>query len=151
MIGAVACGAIAIALLYWFYPSKARLDHKKVAAAEDEVYAAVVRDMFLPNDRRSNVTQLVLNDTLGTYTRAGSDTKSCEESAREQLELDGNTPPPFDSFADRAYRVLSGGWYDSSFTCQIQFRTLFRSLAPPVGSPRHFTRNCHGRSLHSTA
>jgi hypothetical protein len=115
-IVAVACGAIAITLLYWLYPSKTRLDPKKLSAAEDEVYAAVVRDMFLPSDRRSNVSQLVFGDTLGTYVWTGSDSKSCEENAREQLRLEDNSPPPFNSFADKAYRVLSGGWYDSSLS-----------------------------------
>jgi hypothetical protein len=41
-IGVIACGAIAITFLYWFYLSKSRPDAKTVSAAEDEVYEAVV-------------------------------------------------------------------------------------------------------------
>ena len=43
-IAAVACAAIAIALLL-FYLSKSRPDERAITAAEDEVYEAVVRDM----------------------------------------------------------------------------------------------------------
>ncbi len=113
-IVAVACGAIAITLLYWLYSSRTRLDPKKVSAAEDEVYAAVVRDMFSTNDRLSNVSQLVFDDSLETYVGPGSDTRSCRESTREQLRMEGNTPPQFNSLADKTYRVLTRGWYDSS-------------------------------------
>jgi hypothetical protein len=113
-IGAVACGAIAITLLCWFYLSKTRLDEKTVSAAEDEVYEAVVRDMVTPTHGQANISQLVFDDTLLTDLTTGADIKSCKERARKQLGLEGNTPPQFNSLADKIYRVLTRGWYDSS-------------------------------------
>lgn len=113
-IGAVACGAFAITLLCGFYLSKTRPDEKTVSAAEDEVYEAVVRDMVTPTHGQANISQLVFDDTLVTDLTTGADMKSCKESASKHLGLEGNPPPQFNSLADKIYRVLTRGWYDSS-------------------------------------
>jgi hypothetical protein len=100
------CTAIAITLLYRFYPSKTRADDKTVAAVADEVYEAVVRDMVAPTQGQSNLSQLVFDDTVLTDLTAGLDIKSCKEGVRKRLLLESNTPP-FNSLADKIYRALT--------------------------------------------
>jgi hypothetical protein len=112
-IASVTCTAIAITLLCWFYLSKSRPDEKAVSAAEDEVYEAVVRDMVTPTHEQANISQLVFDDTVLTDLRTGADIKACKESVRKRLRLEGNTPP-FNSRADKIYRVLTRHWDDGS-------------------------------------
>jgi hypothetical protein len=94
--------------------SRTSASPQAVASAEDEVYGAVVRDMVTPIHGQAHITQLVFDDTLLTDLAPGTDMKSCKEGARKHVGLEGNTPPPFNSFADKIYRVLTRGWYDSS-------------------------------------
>ncbi len=112
-IASLACAAIAIALLCWFHLSKSRSGERAVTAAEDEVYEAVVRDMVRPTDAQANTNQLVFNETVLTDLTTGADIKACEESVRKQAQLQDNTPP-YNSLADKAYRVLTRGWHDGS-------------------------------------
>lgn len=109
----VACIAIAIALLCWFHLSTSRPDEKAVAASEDEVYEAVVRDMVAPIPGQTNMRQLVFDDTVLTDLAAGVDMKSCEERVRERLRLQASTPP-FNSLVDKIYRVVTLHWNDRS-------------------------------------
>ena len=113
-MGALAWSAIVIAVLCWFYLSKTRPDEKVLSAAEDGVYEAVVRDIVTPTHGQASFSQLVFYDTLETYLTNGSDMKSCEESARKHLRLESNSPPEFNSLADKIYRFFTRGWYDSS-------------------------------------
>ena len=112
LIAAVACFATSITLLYWSHLSKSRPDEKTVSAAEDEVYEAVVRDMIKPG--QANITRLVFDDTVLTDLAPGADKNSCEESARKRLLLAGNATLPYNSLADRVYRVLTRDWDDGS-------------------------------------
>ena len=83
-IAIVACVATAITLLCWACSSKPRHNQKEVAAAEDEVYEAVVRDMI----RQTHVSQLVFGDTVLT-------------------DLLRPVKLPYDSLADKLYRLFT--------------------------------------------
>ena len=89
--------------------SSDRLNEKQVTAAENEVYGAVVREMV---NSPKGPSQLVFNETQLTELAQWADTKSCEESARKNLQLENNTPP-YNSFADKLYRFVNHG-YDYS-------------------------------------
>ena len=110
-IAPVACAAIAIALLL-FYLSKSRPDERAITAAEDEVYEAVVHAMVTPAHGQAHVDQLVFDDAVLVGFISGGDAKDCKESVRQQLRFDD--PPPFNTLADKGYRVLTRGWYDGS-------------------------------------
>jgi hypothetical protein len=107
----VGCAAIAIALL-WFYLSKSRPDESAKKAAEDEVYEAVVRAMVTPTNGQATTNQLVFDDAVLVGFINGGDAKSCKESVRKQLRFDDT--PPFNTLADKVYRVLARGGYDDS-------------------------------------
>jgi hypothetical protein len=109
----LACAEIAIALLCSFYLSKSRSDERALTAAEDEVYEAVVRDMVTPTHGQANINKLVFSETVLTDLTTGTDTKVCEESVRKQARLQDNTPP-YNSLADKIYRVFTRGWQDGS-------------------------------------
>lgn len=86
-----------------------RSNEKQVAAAENEVYEAVVHDM---TSSAKGPSELVFDDALLTELAPGADMKSCQESARENLRLENNTPP-YNSLADKLYRLVNGR-YDYS-------------------------------------
>jgi len=109
----LACALFAIILLCQFYLSKSRPDERAVAAAEDEVYETLVRYMFTPAHGQANTTQLVFDDTVLTGVMPGTDTKACNENVREEVRLEGDSPP-YNSVADKIYRMISHGWYDDS-------------------------------------
>ncbi len=112
-IATVACFAIAITLLCWFYLSRSCPDDKTASAAEDEVYEAVVRDMVTPTHGQASISQLVFDAAVLTYLTPGADTKSCKETARKHLRLESSTLP-YDSLADKVYRVFARSAYDDS-------------------------------------
>jgi hypothetical protein len=112
-IAPLAYAAIAIALLRSFYLSKSRPDERALTAAEDEVYEAVVRDMVTPTHGQANRNLLVFNETVLTDLTTGADIKVCEERVRKQARLQDNTPP-YNSLADRIYRMFTRGWQDGS-------------------------------------
>lgn len=112
-IATAVCVAIAITLLYWFHLSTFRPSEKAVLAAQDEVYEAVVRDMITPARGQSKLTQLVFGDAVLTDLRVGEDMKSCEENARKNLALE-NSKLPYDSLADKIYRIFARSSYDDS-------------------------------------
>jgi hypothetical protein len=112
-IASLACAAIAIALLCWFHLSESRPGERAVTAAEDEVYEAVVRDMVMPTHGRANINQLVFGDAVLTDLTTGGDINACKESVRTELQLNDNTPP-FNTVADKIYRVLTQGWDDGA-------------------------------------
>ena len=94
--------------------SKSRPKEKAVSAAEDEVYESVIRDMVTPSHRPPAITQLVFADVVLIENFDDPATTSCKESARKHLGLRENQPPHFNTFADKIYRLLTGGWYDVS-------------------------------------
>jgi hypothetical protein len=103
--------AIAIAVL-WFYLSKSHPDERAIAAAEDEVYEAVVRDMVTPTHGEATTNQLVFEDNVQVGLMTGEGEGGCKESVRQRLRLDD--APPFNTFADKVYRLVTRGWYDDS-------------------------------------
>jgi len=108
-------GCLAVGpVVYWtiHLRSLAPTSPQAVASAEDEVYKAVVRDMFTPIHGQALVSQLVFDDTVLTDLTTGEDKKSCQESVRKRRLLAGSTPP-YDSLPDKIYRVLTGGWWDT--------------------------------------
>jgi hypothetical protein len=103
----------AIALLSSCNSPKSRLDNKAVLANEDEVYEAVVRDIFTPTHGHSNITQLVFDENVLNYLDPGTEINTCEESVRKRLLLEDSTPP-FNTLADRLYRVLTRSGNDAT-------------------------------------
>lgn len=105
--------------------SSGRSNEKQVAAAENGVYEAVVRDMTSPANRSS---QLVFDEALLTQLAPGADMKSCQESARENLRLENNTPP-YNSLVDKLYRFVNGR-YDYSIRADTIQDFLEKSCTP---------------------
>jgi hypothetical protein len=91
--------------------STTRQDGKTVLAAQDEVYAAAVRDMITPYRRGVRVTQLVFGDEVLNDRKAGTDMKACEEEGRSHWDFDAI---PYDSVFDKIYWRLTGGWANGS-------------------------------------
>jgi hypothetical protein len=67
-------------------------DLAAVAAAEDEVYEAVVRNVYIPDKKNAAVTQLVFSRTFDTNLCPGVDRKTCLDGVRQRLKgaADGN-------------------------------------------------------------
>jgi hypothetical protein len=109
----VACAAIATVFLCWFYLSGSQHDENAVAAAENEVYETLSRSMSKPANGQENAIQLVFDESVltGFLTPAG-DKNACEAGVRQHLHLDD--APPFNTLADKMYRLLTRGWYDTS-------------------------------------
>ena len=124
----IATGAlfsIAIAILCWLYFAGHRPDEKTVTAAEDQVYEAVVRDMVTPAHGQPDISQLVFESKVLSFSSPGADLKSCKESAREQLAL-GNSKLPYDSLIDKIYRLFARS-YDDTFRADTIQNFLERS------------------------
>jgi hypothetical protein len=102
----VAFSAFAIALPSGCNSWKSHASEKEVAAAEDAVYEAVVRDMVTPVDGPPRISQLVFDVTLRTELKPGGDLESCKESTRKNLSL-AIAPPLYDSLVDKAYRFFT--------------------------------------------
>lgn len=107
------CVGIAITLLWWFYSSKPQPDKGALSLAENEIYEAVVRDMVTPANGQPVISQLVFDDRVLTELRSGADIRSCKEIARKDLSLE-NAKLPYDSLADKVYRVFAPTAYDDS-------------------------------------
>jgi hypothetical protein len=110
--------AAALALLCWFYLSKPRRDAKAVAAAQDQVYEVVahdiVHDMFKTTDGQSQVKRLVFDEALiaGLDFISGPPA-SCKENILSSLRAHRDNPP-YNSLADKIYRLVTRGGDDSS-------------------------------------
>ena len=112
-IATVAGVGIAITLLLWFYPSKPQPDKRALSIAEDEVYEAVVSDRVTPAHGQPGISQLVFDNMVLTYLRSGASIKSCEGIARKNLALE-NATLPYNSLADKLYRIFARSAYDES-------------------------------------
>jgi hypothetical protein len=145
-IAPVACAAIAITLLFWFYLSRYRADQRAVTSAQDEVYEAVVRDMVSPTNGQAEMHQLVFDDTVQTGLMSGAMQKpaknafasnyDCWRTARLLLILSRTK-----SIASLlAVGTMAG--YEP-----IQFRTSLRSFALKAHSLEHSTLTFLGFSL----
>lgn len=114
-IAIAASVAVAQVLLWWFYLSIPRRDAKAVAAGEDEVYQAVVRVMLGTAHGQSQDKQLVFDDALlvGLDVISGPVPASCKQNVLSSLRLRRDSPP-FNSLADKIYRLLTRGGDDYS-------------------------------------
>ena len=122
---ALAISALCVALAYRLHSPHRPPDEKAASAAEDEVYEAVVRDMLQGSEHTS---QLVFEDSVLTYRTGQPDMESCKESARKTLQLE-NGKLPYDSFADKVYRLLNGEAYDDAVRPEAIQDFLERSCA----------------------
>lgn len=129
----VVSAAIAMAVLS-SCNSSARADKKRVADAENEVYAAVVHDMTSSAKRSS---QLVFDDALLTRLAPGSDMKSCEESVGVDLGLENNNTPEYNSVADKLYRLINEKYDDSVNKDSI------KDFLEKLCTPGHLSRSFH--------
>ena len=103
----VAVVTVAIVVGVWKQVEARKLitDPRAVAAAEDEVYEAVVRHVYVPNQRSGSATQLVFSSTLDTYLCPGVDKKTCVDGVRLELKgaADGGIRPgTIDDFIKRS-------------------------------------------------
>lgn len=98
---------------YWRRAPIPRPSESEVSATQDEVYEAVVRDMITPRDGRVRVTQLVFGEMVLTPLGYDNESSPCEERARKQMWLQ-NGKLPYDSIADKAYRLFTRDSYDDA-------------------------------------
>ena len=112
-IAAAVYVAIATAVVWRFYAPRHRFDEMTVAAVQDEVYTAVLRDMITPDDGKTRISQLVFDDVLLINEGAGIGPEGCEEAVHGRLPL-ASDPLPYDSWFDKAYRFSTRGWGDGS-------------------------------------
>lgn len=105
------CGAaIGLTILSWPRFSRPRPDARRVSAAEDEVYEVVVRDFITPADGHVRIKQLMFDENAQTGLFPGGEIKSCRDAVRKHL-WSGEIVPPYNSLADKIYRVFHGGDY----------------------------------------
>jgi hypothetical protein len=90
--------------------SKAHTNPRAVASAEDEVYGAVVRDLYTPKHGQSSVSDLkisllVFNNSADIFLCAGLDRKTCVDGLRQRLRsaADGRVlPETIEDFIERS-------------------------------------------------
>lgn len=105
-IAALACATVSLCGCDWLVPPP---DAKAVAAAQDAVYAAVVRDMVPPTHTRSRVSELVFSKSVWTGATASGDVRECEKRSGAYVPL---SPPPYNTLADKIYRLINRDHYD---------------------------------------
>ena len=120
------CFAIATAVVSQHYRFRSQPSAQETVTAEDEVYAAVVRDMIGPFQERTSLGELVFKDSVLTELRPDEDPKSCQQRLLG-LPLLRHDPPPFNTWADKTYRLVTGGWYDDSFSEKVALSYAERS------------------------
>jgi hypothetical protein len=92
---------IGIAILCLSSCSQNRSNERQLAAAENEVYAAAVRQVVKTDQIHG---ELIFWDTV--LTRLSTGTKwSCEQDVRQELFSEKRTLP-YDSLADKVYRLI---------------------------------------------
>ena len=90
------------------------------------MYAAVVSDMIGPAQERPGLGELVFEDSVLTELRPDEDPKSCRQRLLG-LPLLRHDPPPFNTWADKTYRLVTGGWYKDSFSEKVALSYAERS------------------------
>ena len=103
------CLCVAVLSAYQAYQIRFSPSDLEIANAEDEVYEAVIRDM-LPKPEHARGMLLVFDDQLIVGDFPGGDVGSCEAASTKWVQAT-DEPPPFDTSADRVYRLLTGGVY----------------------------------------
>lgn len=143
-LAAIGCATVAAIRLCGCFLPAPRPDAKAVSAAQDEVYEAVVRNMVSPADVRSGVSELVFSNRVSTPIVASPDVKSCEEQAQFDLH-DTLSPPPYNTLADKLYRLFTRG-YDDYFVRADTIQDFQKAYCKPgplsqsfqTELPRHF-------------
>lgn len=109
-ISLVACFALAMIVLSFFFISELRPNAKTIPVAQDAVYEAVVREMAAPIAGQANMSQLVFDQVLVTGIEPGAASlEACEEGVRQGLQP-ALYAPPFNSLADKIYRMTADGY-----------------------------------------
>jgi hypothetical protein len=111
-IAALTLAGIAITLLARFYSARANQGEKAERSAESEVYATVVHEM-IAHDGGIGVSQLVFDQAVLTNLTEGEALDICREKVRKQLRGQ-ETPPPYNSLADKMCRLLNFSSADDS-------------------------------------
>lgn len=107
---ALTISLLCVALAYALHCLRCPPGEKIASAAEDGVYEAVVRDMLQGSER---TTQLVFDESVLTYREGQTNIESCKQSARKAIHLE-NGKLPYDSLADKIYRLFNGEAYDDA-------------------------------------
>jgi len=128
-MGALAAFAAAAALLCACHSRKGHPGELAVAAAEDEVYAAVVHFLTMRASGQSELKQLVFADTVLTAREPGDGVESCRERTRKDLRLEID-PPVYNSIADKAYRWSMGNQDYAALSPETIQNFLERSCTP---------------------
>jgi hypothetical protein len=114
----LAIGGLAItaawACLFHLGP-KGHEDRQAVASAEDEVYEAVVHDLFMPRRGQPATSQLVFSDSVDTFLCPGVDKKSCEQGVRQRLRTSADGRVRADTIEDFITRSQTGGPLSTTF------------------------------------
>ena len=90
--------------------SKGHADPEALASAEDEVYETVVRDLYIPRNGQSSVSdlkisRLVFSNTADAFLCPGVDQKTCADGVRQRLRsaADGRVrPETIEDFIERS-------------------------------------------------
>jgi hypothetical protein len=112
-------------------------DKRTVSAAEDEVYEAVINHLVSPNEGRNGLRQLVFDDSVLTDLCLRTDTETCKERVRKELLLEDDSPP-FNSVADKLYRVFTHHGNDGL----LQDDTI-KDFLGKTSSSDHLSRTFH--------
>lgn len=124
-----ATAVLAAAILVSCHSSKRQPDEMTVSAAQDEVYEVVIRHFITPRDVQLGLRQLVFDESVFTDLCPGAGTKNCKERVRKELLLEDDSPP-FNSFADKLYRVLTHRGNDGLLRDDTIKNFLEKSLSP---------------------
>lgn len=103
------CFCVVVLSAYRAYQIRVSPSDLEIANAEEEVYEAVIRDM-LPKSDQARGMLLVFDDRLIVGDFPGGDVGSCRAESTKWVRVT-DEPPPFDTSADRVYRLLTSGVY----------------------------------------
>src|SRR5256885_12923501 len=105
----IMCLAVAALSIRQTWTHQPGSNEQQIAKAEDEVYEAVIRDI-VPQLDQTRGMRLVFDDRLIVGDFPGGDAKSCQAASAKWVQVT-DEPPPFDTSADKMYRVLTSGAY----------------------------------------
>jgi hypothetical protein len=134
---AIASVAFSTSLLSCSRSPWLRPNEKTMAAVQDEVYEAVVSDMIAPTKGQTEPTQLVFRDELLSDVRPGGNAQACLEAVRKRERWHSDAPP-YNSFADKIYRLITHGWASA----QLRTATIEDFLEKDC-NPGHLSRTFH--------
>lgn len=104
------CASFAAVSSYGAYKFQPSPTAQQIAKATDEVYEAVIDDMLPKRGEADRRMQLVFDDRLIVGEFPGGNIESCQAESMKWVQVT-DEPPPFDSTADRMYRLATSGVY----------------------------------------